>query len=303
MFQFKGVLPFALLVLFLITDRVHAEIWELGYTKPVVEEIIENDTSESESIESVSIEKSAADANTDVLTESELSKSASTEKPSRQLTRISTAKNTYGVETVEQQKSSIYLSPFFGFSSVMGNSTVTVNPQYTYGARAGYLLLDHLMIEGGYSRNWMTVSAPVVPTIGYQPADVFDYRQRTFDLGAKFFFLGRESRLRPFIYGGFAMSNATLTYSSNYGMIAGNQGDFEINQFQGAGQLGLEFAFTRRIVATATFQLNGVLSHRATAPAATNALVNTLESSRITAGNSLSHSAIYQGMIGLGVYF
>jgi hypothetical protein len=303
MFQFKGVLPIALLVLFLVSNRVQAEIWELGYTKPVVEEIIENDTAASDPIESVNIEKSAADTNTAEVSESDLPQSTVTEKPVRQFTRIATAKNTFGVETIEQQKSSIYLSPYFGFSSVLGNSTVTINPQYSYGARAGYLLLDHLMIEGGYARNWMTVSAPVVPTLGYQPSDVFDYRQRTFDLGAKFFFLGRESRLRPFLYGGFAMTNATLSYSSNYGVLANNQGDFEINQFQGAGQLGLEFAFTRRIVATATFQLNGVLSHRATAPASASALVNTLESSRITAGNSLSHSAIYQGAIGLGVYF
>jgi len=302
MFKFKGVLPFALLMLILVSDRVNAEIWELGYTKPVVEELNDEDAIESlptENSEIAETEKSPKTVEAKVATE-DLSSSKSS---ARNFTRISTSKNTFGVETVEQQKSSIYVAPFFGFASVLGNGTVDVNPQYSFGGRIGYLLLDNLMIEGGYSRNWMMTSAPISTSIGYQAPNVFDYRQRTMDLGGKLFFLGRESRLRPFIYGGFAMTNATLNYATNYQALSAVTGDFEISQLQGAGQLGLEFAFTRRIVATATFQLNGVLSHKATAPTANGGVVNLLESSRITAGNSLSHSATYAGSLGLGVYF
>ncbi len=295
----KGVLSIALLMMILISERAFAEIWELGYTKPVVEEIVDSDSD----VQDESAIETIAEAPVESEKAPEEPVKVDEKKSTRSLTRISTAKNTYGVETVEQQKSSIYLSPVFGFSSVFGSATVNITPQYTFGARAGYLLLDNLMIEAGYTRGWMTTSAPVSVSIGYQPQDVFDYKLRTVDLGAKLFFLGRESRLRPFVFGGFAYTNATLNYAPNYQLLTGGMGDFEISQFQGSGQLGLEFAFSRRVVATAMFQLNGILSHKASAPANKGGAISGLESSRIDAGNSLSHSANYSGSVGLGVYF
>ena len=72
--------------------------------------------------------------------------------------------------------------------------------------------------------------------------------------------------------------------------------DFNIKQFQGSGQLGAEFAFTRALVATAAFKLNGVLSS-----SIANSSVN--DPNKTVAGTSLSRSASYTGTVGVGVYF
>ena len=222
-------------------------------------------------------------------------------KPS--FTNISTAKNTFGVETVEKTSLKLFIAPVAGFTSIMGNATVDVVPQYAFGGRLGLLVSDNVMMEGGYTYAVMNTSPPINLIMGSQPSDVFALKQSVIDAGAKIFFLGRESRFRPFIGGGLAYANSNLNYTPSYSVFFPNlTDDYKIKQVQGSGQVGAEIAVTRGVVATAAFKLNGVLS--TSVQSISNASTATgLEASKVQAGDSLSHSASYTGTVGVGMYF
>jgi hypothetical protein len=305
MVLFKGVIFLGLMILIAVSPTVKAEVWQLGYRQPVVEEILASESGDSDEIrDPVDLSDEPLEtAEEKPETKPEPKSEAKAEKKiGGNFSRISTAKNTFGVETIENGGSKFYLSPVFGFASVYGNNTITVNPQYAYGGRLGYLFMDSLMIEAGYLRTLISTSAPIVGATGFQPQNAFDYQQGILDVGAKLFFLGRESRLRPFVMAGLSYASSSLNYASAYSAF-NNLGEFKIKQLQGSGQVGLEFAITRTFVATAAFQMSAILTHQASAPTSTNQVLNGLESSRITAGNSLSHSANFSGNVGLGVYF
>jgi outer membrane protein W len=159
-----------------------------------------------------------------------------------------------------------------------------------------------MMVEGGYTYSLINTSAPINFLMGSASTNMFDLKQNSFDAGAKFFFLGRESRFRPFIGGGLAFSNSTLNFTPTYSSMLGMTDDYKIKQFQGIGQLGAEIAITRGIVATAAFRFNGILS--SSVQSIKNASSATgLEANKVQAGESLSRSASYTGSVGVGVYF
>ena len=158
------------------------------------------------------------------------------------------------------------------------------------------------MIEAGYTYSVLQTSAPTAYSIGYQPDNVFESRQSNIDAGVKLFFLGRESRLRPFVGASFGLANSRFNYSATYQMFMGGAEDLMIKQFLGMGQLGAEFAITRNFVATAAFGVNGVLAS-SVQTSLNEMTASGLEASRLQAGNSLSRSAAYQGTLGVGLYF
>ena len=297
MVQFLGVIAALLLISFHGANPVQAETWDLGYTNttPEVEEIPDT------------ISDLNADEKSDIIETTDLSPEEDQEKPpirpsSSSITKISTAQNTFGVETVEKPGLKLFLSPVAGLSSILGNGTVDVTPQYAFGGRAGLLISDNMMVEGGYTYSLINTSAPINFLMGSASTNMFDLKQSSFDAGAKFFFLGRESRFRPFIGGGLAFSNSTLNFTQTYNSMLGLTDDYKIKQFQGIGQLGAEIAITRGIVATAAFRFNGILS--SSVQSIKNASTATgLEANKIQAGESLSRSASYTGSVGVGVYF
>lgn len=291
----KGFTMFHLLGVILAINTAQAQSWDLGYTSssPVVEEIpdaIDGDTkADIIEVSDRDWEESAQDQ----------------EKPpvvSAPVSRISTAKNTFGVQTIEKAGPKIFLSPVVGMTSILGNGTVNVTPQYAFGGRAGLLVSDSMMIEGGFRHSVINTSTPINLVAGMPPSDVFALKQNVMDVGIKFFFLGRESRFRPFIGGGLAYANSTLNLTTTYSNMLGLTDDYKIKQLQGLGQIGAEIAITRAIVATASFQLNGILSS-STESIQNENLATGIEANKVQAGNSLSRSASYTGTVGVGVYF
>jgi len=277
-------------------SMVHAENWDMGYAKPSpeVEEIPDsiNGDTKADIVEAGDVHQ-AADQDQEKPPVSSFSN----------ITKISTAQNTFGVETVEKTGLKLYISPVAGLTSVMGNGTVDVIPQYAFGGRAGLLVSDNVMVEGGFTYSVMNTSTPINLYMGGQPSDVFALKQSVIDGGAKIFFLGREHRFRPFIGGGIAYANSSLNYTPAYSSFFPSlTDDYKIKQLQGLGQVGAEIAITRGIVATAAFKLNGVLS--TSTQSISNASTATgLEAGKVQAGDSLSHSATYTGTVGMGVYF
>ncbi len=294
MVQLLGALSILVSISFYM-GSAQAQSWDLGYTNnsPVVEEI-------PDSID--------GDRKADIIEVSDINEDQ--EKPpvpsrpaANSITKISTQRNTYGVETVEKPGLKLFLSPIAGLTSVTGNETVNVAPQYTYGGRVGLLVSDNMMIESGYTHALMNTSVPLNGISGIPASDVFALKQNTVDAGAKFFFLGRESRFRPFVGGAFAYSTSTLNYTPAYAALMGSTNDFKMKQLQGMGQIGAEVAITRGIVATAAFKLNGILSNSGDNTDASILTPNSLENSKSQAGSSLSHSATYTASVGVGVYF
>ena len=295
MFQFLGIILAVVTISFSNLSLAHAETWDLGYANPSpeVEEIPDTISGETKAdISEVSDSSQNQDQEKPVAVSS---------KPS--FTNISTAKNTFGVETVEKTSLKLFIAPVAGFTSIMGNATVDVVPQYAFGGRLGLLVSDNVMMEGGYTYAVMNTSPPINLIMGSQPSDVFALKQSVIDAGAKIFFLGRESRFRPFIGGGLAYANSNLNYTPSYSVFFPNlTDDYKIKQVQGSGQVGAEIAVTRGVVATAAFKLNGVLS--TSVQSISNASTATgLEASKVQAGDSLSHSASYTGTVGVGMYF
>ncbi|MBS1958932.1 MAG: hypothetical protein JST80_05620 [Bdellovibrionales bacterium] len=226
----------------------------------------------------------------------------------RSFGNISTARNTYGVETEENPGVQFYVSPFGGVTSVMGNTTVDVNPKYALGAQAGLLLTSNFLLNLGFTYSEQSLSAPRINnTRGTIPAtqDVFGLKSSHIEAGGRLFFLGREARIRPFFGGGFGWAKNYVNYNTANLQALGYQPqyvqDYTLSQFDGFGELGAEVAITRAIVATASFRLRGVLGVSTSADDAASAV--NYDTAKIAAGSSLSRSASYTVGAGVGIYF
>jgi len=306
MLQILGVIVLLFTVSFAHIGLAYAETWDLGYTnsKAEVEEIPSSINDTSNEVSGDEAKANITEVAVSDQQDSMLNQEQAPVQSGITLNKISTKENTFGVETVEKTGVRFYLAPVAGIASVMGNATVDVLPQYAIGGRAGLLVSDSILVEGGYTYTLMNTSAPLNGMLsGSIPNNTLALKQNSMDAGVKLFFLGRDSRFRPFVGAGFGYTTSTLDYAQAYTGGASSQysTDFKINQFQGAGQLGAEFAFTRSIVATAAFKLSGVITSSDSMSDANAA--TTYDVSRQIAGDSLSHSATYIGTIGLGVYF
>ena len=293
----------------LLKQGARAEDWgNLGYTKdpaPEVESIPEvappvENTSRVKSEDMVKMTASSASTTS----EPELSPAVPSPDYHRSAADISTVKNSSGVDTEENLPVRFYAAPFAGITSAFGNSTTNVTPSYAAGVNAGFLLSSSFMIEASFTHGEQNTSGPVAQSaIGIVPSNVFNLKQNGFDVGGRMFFLGRESRFRPFFGGGGGYTRSTLNYNSAY-ITANNPqylNDFTLSQVNGYGEVGAEFAITKSFVATAMFKVNAVVSSSTSAqdPAGAQNYTN----DRVTVGNSLSQSASYMVGAGVGIYF
>ena len=292
-------------------QAVEPQWGDLGYSQksPEVEEIPSSVSDErlTDSTETVltSAPETASVNNDDVILPDQKPVPVPAPRSTKHFTDVGTVQNTYGVMTEEKPPIALYVSPFAGTSSVIGNDTADNSPQSAFGASVGLLVSSNMLLELGYTHSVQNFSNPRINTTqGVFVSgnnNVFSLKQNVFDAGAKLFILGRESRLRPFIGGGGGYSRGVLNYTPAYQQALGNQAiyssDFAINQFNGFGELGAEFAFTRNVVATAAFRLHGVLSSTTSADSApTN-----YDPSKLDVGNSLSRTASYLISAGLGI--
>ena len=296
------------------------ESWgDLGYThpasadvqvipesapEPVANAAVDTDAREvpstAEATQVVKEEPSAPRAVTpaDVNIASDLSSSSSSRSSSNSHSNISTVENTYGVMTEEKPPIQLFAAPFAGFTSSVGNTTVQTSPLYAAGATLGLLISGNIMINASFTHSEQGLSYPNL-NAGFAntsvSTDVFRMKTNEFDAGARLFFLGRESKLRPFFGAGMGYGSVAINYDA-FQPIGGMTSDYTINQFKGFGELGAEFAFTRAIVAMATFKLDGVLSN------SSNADANT-DQQKLIAGTSLSSTSTYTVGVGVGFYF
>ena len=147
-------------------------------------------------------------------------------------------------------------------------------------------------------------SNPAVNSTGVNMigGNVYQLTQNMITGGGRFFVLGRESRIRPFIGGGVGYSSGTLDYTSTYTALLGNQSqyvnDLSVNEFLAYGEVGAEVAITKAIVASASFQVNGPLSSTVGGGSGANT-----DATRQNVANSISQTASYTVAAGVGFYF
>ena len=214
---------------------------------------------------------------------------------------ISTLQNTYGVMTEENKPAQLYVSPFGGVTSFIGNSLVNSTPGPSFGASLGVLISSQLMIQATYVYSQQSLSNPVNGSVLIPATGVFDHKENEFDLGARLFFLGREARFRPFFGAGMGYARSTINYSNEALAGFGASVDYISNNMTGFGEVGAEFAFTRSIVANAMFKFDGVISTNNSGddPIASQGM----DSNKLAVGNSLSRTSAYSVGAGLGIYF
>jgi hypothetical protein len=216
-------------------------------------------------------------------------------------TDISSVQNTYGVETEERRATQFYASPFAGASSLVGNGTVDSSPSYVAGGTVGALFGQKFMVNVSFTHAETNYSNPLTNSTGILlGSNAFLMKQNLIGAGGKFFILGRESRIRPFVGAGMSYSRGTLDYSSGYSaLLTGAQytNDLAINQYSGYGEIGTEVAITKQLVANISFQMSDVLSS-SVGDGSSN-----YDATRVNVGNSVSQSASYVVSAGVGIYF
>ena len=282
----------------------------LGYNKPVpeVEEVPESippayqDTLKSAPVTAVPSAPSDSNMAPDPILAQALEPTTYSKTETSSPSNISTAQNTYGVMTEEHKPVQFYVSPFGGVNGFVGNSTVNSMPGAAIGITGGFLLSTQIMIEASYIHSQQSLSNPLQGSSFSPLTGVFDYKQNELNLGGKLFFLGRESRLRPFFGAGLGYSKSTINYTSAFAGTAGTStGDYVQNNVNGYGEVGAEFAFTRMIVAQAMFKFDGSISGSGSSDDANAA--QSLDTNKLIVGNSLSRTSAYTLAAGLGIYF
>lgn len=226
----------------------------------------------------------------------------------RSFGKINTVRNTHGVMTEEDSGVQFFVAPFGGMTSITGNTTVDSNPRYALGAQAGLLLTSNLLLGVSFTyseQNLSGLRSNVTNGMVGPTPDVFAYKSNSIEAGGKLFFLGRESRVRPFFGGGFGWGKSYLNYTAAnlqaLGYSPSYVNDFSISQFGAYGELGAEVAITRAVVVMAGFKLRGILSTTSSAEDAGE--LAALDPTKVAVGNSLSRSASYSIGAGLGIYF
>ena len=301
-----SMLAGSIVALMLISMKAHADEtnanWgDLGYANPKSETETKVDNDEiAATISSAELaEKDAARAE-----ESNAMQTVKIARPTEEksITDISSVQNTFGVETEARQDISIYLAPLAGLTSMVGNDTVDSTPKYAVGATAGVLLLHNLRLDASFIHAESSLSNPFFSSNGipYGASGVFAFNQNIVSAGAKFFILGRESRVRPFAGGGMSYSSGSLNYAAVYAARLAGQGQYltelSMKNVQAFGEVGAEIAITRAIVANVSFAIGSVISSSVDGQASYDA-------TRLTVSNSVGRTASYLASAGVGIYF
>jgi len=126
----------------------------------------------------------------------------------------------------EDGPSQVYVKPRGGIATT-SNAAYGVKPRYAAGIAMGAMVSDFITFEVGYQYNVMGVTAAVTNPVLIQAYNLIPYnqgygfsgenysaKQNVVDLGLKLSFLGKDSKLRPYIGGGGAYTKAFVNYDT-----------------------------------------------------------------------------------------
>lgn len=156
-----------------------------------------------------------------------------------------------GVSTKKSGTNGVSIMPKIGYSSI-NNNDYKFDSRFTVGLGLGFTVSDHVGLELGYAYSEYELGLGnryYVP--GYYGTTAYErlnYKQNTFDLGMKLYFVNADAKVRPYIGGGAAYSMGYINYSKRtrdmlamYPQYNRNIADYELNQIMGVLSAGLEF--------------------------------------------------------------
>jgi opacity protein-like surface antigen len=145
-----------------------------------------------------------------------------------------------------------------GGTSWISNSNYDFNSQFSVGGALSFDASEHLAVELGYtySQYGVRIGQSAMGYTAMYPAQELRFKNNSFDATTKIYLTGRQAFVRPFIGGGFGYSVGYVNYDSatlQYLHPAYRQ-DYELSQFQGILQGGLDFKVSDNIFIGALYK-------------------------------------------------
>lgn len=178
----------------------------------------------------------------------------------------STANASAVVSGGENKPSQFYISPRAGVSSMSVNSSLTgvsASGLYSLGIAAGVVVSDNMALELGYTNSQYGISlAQMYEMPGQQYA--YQLSQNVIDALLKFYVLGPDSKLRPYIGAGAGYSMGSLNYPSQitsyYGANSMALPSSNTNAFLGELEVGMDIQVSKTVSVGPMFKYMDVLS-------------------------------------------
>lgn len=139
----------------------------------------------------------------------------------------------------------ISIMPRAGLSAIM-NDYYDFKNQYVLGVGVGFDVSNNVSIEAGYAYSDYRVGLRNYGNYDGYSSNQLTFKNNTFDLGMKLYLSGLDAKVRPFVGGGMAYSMGFINYDRRTLGYYGNANtwgteDYQLNQFQGILQAGVEF--------------------------------------------------------------
>lgn len=181
-------------------------------------------------------------------------------------TNMSVAPMTVKPEGEKAGKSGISITPKAGLSTI-SNDAYDITSRFALGVGLGFDVSDNVGVELGYAYGENALRLNYVPGAYGATYNAFTtsrelvYKSNTFDMGMKLYLSGLDARVRPFVGAGLAYTVGFVNYDARTlsELQAAGAGlrtnDYQLNQFQGALQTGLELKIGSNVSIGATYKL------------------------------------------------
>lgn len=157
-------------------------------------------------------------------------------------------------------KGGVSITPRAGLAT-MSNSYFEMKNQYALGIGLGFDVSDNVGVGVGYTFASYQIGLMGAPNYGGYSLNQLSYKSNTIDMGMKLFLTGRDSRVRPFVGGGLGYTIGYVNYDASMAYNQNFQGqDYQLNQFQGMLQAGIEFKIASNISLGMTYKYLRALS-------------------------------------------
>jgi len=163
-------------------------------------------------------------------------------------------------------KSGISIAPKAGLSTI-SNDAYDITSKFALGVGLGFDVSDNVGVELGYAYSENALKLNYVPGAygatynAYTTSRELVYKSNTFDIGMKLYLSGLDAKVRPFVGAGMAYTVGFVNYDARTLSELQASGanlrtnDYQLNQFQGALQTGLELKIGTNVSIGATYKL------------------------------------------------
>lgn len=172
--------------------------------------------------------------------------------------------------TTPKSSNGVSIMPKLGYTS-LNNDNYDFDSKFTVGLALGFTVSDYVGLELGYAYSEFGLKPGTryyVP--GFYGAGFYEemeYKQNTFDLGMKLYFVNADAKVRPFVGGGAAYSMGFINYDKRtrdtlamYPQYNKNVSDYELNQIMGVLSAGIDFKVSSNVSIGAAYKYFAPLS-------------------------------------------